>query len=323
MLSKALQGPDGIPNIVLTKCADTLMDRLFYIYKAILDLGVYYDLWKLSTTVVLRKPSKPKYNVPKAYRPIALLNTLSKVLTALMAELMTYYTETHQLLPAHHFGGRPGRTTSDAIHLLVHKIKDSWRKCQVTAVLFLDIEGAFPNAVTDKLLHSMRKRRLPERLVNFAGLMLENRCTTLRFDDHMSAPITLDNGIRQGDLLLMALYQYYNANILEIPNSPQESAEAYVDDAILTATAKTFEEAHEILAEMMTRSGGMVKWSKSHNSSIKYSKLALIDFSHHGVKKPRPPLTLPSITIDPSLHAKYLGIILDQHLNWAPQLAQV
>jgi hypothetical protein len=316
-------GPDGIPNIILTKCTDILMDRLFYIYKAILDLGVYYDPWKLSTTVVLWKPSKPKYNVPKTYRPIALLNTLSKVLTALMAELMTYYTETHQLLPAHHFGGRPGRTTSDAIHLLVHKIKDSWRKRQVTAVLFLDIEGAFPNTVTDKLLHSMRKRRLPERLVNFAGLMLENHRMTLRFDNHTSAPITLDNGIRQGDPLSMTLYQYYNADILEIPNSPQESAEAYVDNTILIATAKTFKEAHEILAEMMTRSGGMVEWSKSHNSSIEYSKLALIDFSHHGVKKPRPPLTLPSITIDPSPHAKYLGIILDQHLNWAPQLVQV
>jgi hypothetical protein len=91
-----------------------------------------------------------------------------------MAELITYYTETHQLLPTHHFGGRPGRMTSDAIHLLVHKIKDSWRKRQVTVVLFLDIEGAFPNVVTTKLLHSMRKRGLPKKLVNFVGLMLDN-----------------------------------------------------------------------------------------------------------------------------------------------------
>jgi hypothetical protein len=87
--------------------------------------------------------------------------------------------------------------------------------------------------------------------------------------------------------------------------------------------AKTFEEAHHILAEMMTRIGRMIEWSMSHNSSIKYSKLALIDFSHHGVKKPRPPLILPSITVEPTQNTKYLGIILDQHLNWAPQLAQV
>jgi hypothetical protein len=150
-------GPDGIPNIVLTKCANTIIDRLYYIYKAILDLGLYYEPWKISTTVVLRKPGKPRYNIPKAYWPIALLNTMCKVLTATIAELITFYTEMHQLLPAHHFGGRPGRMTLDAIHLLVHKIKDSWRKWQVTAVLFLDIEGVFPNAVTTKLLHSMRK----------------------------------------------------------------------------------------------------------------------------------------------------------------------
>ena len=200
-------GPDGIPNVVLTKCANVITDRLYHIYKAILELGIYYAPWKTSTTVVLRKPGKPRYDLPKAYRPIALLNTMSKVLTALMADLMTFYTETYQLLPMHHFGGRPGRTTTDAVHLLVHKIKDSWRKGQVTAVLFLDIEGAFPNAVTGKLLHSMRKRKLPEALINFAGLMLSERNTILRFDDHTSEVIPLDNGIGQGDPLSMALYQ--------------------------------------------------------------------------------------------------------------------
>ena len=101
-------GPDGIPNIVLTKCANNLIDRLYFIYRAIINLGIYYEPWKLSTTVVLCKPGKPHYDTPKVYRPIALLNTMSKVLTALMVELMTFFTETYQLLPAHHFGGRPG-----------------------------------------------------------------------------------------------------------------------------------------------------------------------------------------------------------------------
>jgi hypothetical protein len=30
-------GPNGIPNIVLTKCANVLSDRLYFIYKAIID----------------------------------------------------------------------------------------------------------------------------------------------------------------------------------------------------------------------------------------------------------------------------------------------
>lgn len=121
-------GPNSIPNIVLTKCADALANRLLPIYRAMTENTLYYDPCKMSTTVVLRKPGKPRYDTPKAYRPIALLNTLCKVLTAIMAELMTFYMEKYQLLPPNHFRGRPGRTTTDAIHLLVHKIKDSWHK---------------------------------------------------------------------------------------------------------------------------------------------------------------------------------------------------
>jgi hypothetical protein len=261
--------------------------------------------------------------MPKAYRPIALLNTMGKVLTAIVAELLVFYTESHGLLPAHHFGGRPGRTTTDVLHLLTHKIKDAWRKRQVTVVLFLDIEGAFPNAVTSKLLHSLRKRGIPQEIITFIETMLNGCGTTLRFDDHMSDPLRLDNGIGQGDPLSMVLYQFYNADILGIPRESYKAAEAYVDDTILIATAKTFTDAHAILDDMMTRPNGMIAWSKSHNSPIEYSKLALIDFVHHGVKKAHPLFVIQGMVIDLVPNAKYLGIMLDQHLNWAPQLAYV
>jgi hypothetical protein len=46
-------GPDGIPNIVLTKCTDLVLDRLYYIYKAMIEQGLFYKPWKEFTTVVL------------------------------------------------------------------------------------------------------------------------------------------------------------------------------------------------------------------------------------------------------------------------------
>jgi hypothetical protein len=91
-------GPDGIPNIVLTKCADILSDRLLKIYTAIYEKKIHYDPWKHFTTVVLRKPGKPRYNIPKAYRPIALLNMMWKVLTGIIAKHLTYYTGKYQLV---------------------------------------------------------------------------------------------------------------------------------------------------------------------------------------------------------------------------------
>ena len=314
-------GPDGIPNVVLTKCADMLVDRLFYIYDAMIKRGLFYEPWKAFTTVVLRKPGKPKYNVPKAYRPIALLNTQVKVLTAIMAEQMMYYAEAHNLLPANHFGGRKGRNATDAVHLLVHKIKAAWRKGKAISVLFLDIEGAFPNADNVQLLRNLNKRKIPHALTRFIANMLENRCTTLKFDGFSSEAITLNNGIGQGDPLSMVLYQFYNADLLEIPKGKEESAIAYVDDAILIATADNFHETHSKLLDMMTRKDGALEWAEKHNSRFEYSKLALIDFAHYSRKLARPPLLLPHAEIKPSTSTKYLGVILDQNLNWKEQLA--
>ena len=176
-------GPDNIPNVVLQKALDHIEDYLGSIYRAILRLGIYVDDWRTFTTVVLRKPGKPNYEVPKAYRPIALLCTMAKVLTAIVAEDISYMVENELLLPANHYGGRPGRMTTDAVHVLVDKVKSAWRRGKVVSILYLDVEGAFPNAVTDRLIHNLRRRRIPTVYVHFIAELLKGRKTRMKFDD--------------------------------------------------------------------------------------------------------------------------------------------
>jgi hypothetical protein len=100
--------PDGIPNVVLQRCTDILIERLTYIFRVIFELNLYYDPWREFTTVVLMKPGKPSYEVPKAYCPIALISTIAKVLTSVVAENLSRIVEQHHLLPNTHFGVRPG-----------------------------------------------------------------------------------------------------------------------------------------------------------------------------------------------------------------------
>jgi len=96
------------------------------ICKAMLERGLFYEPWKVSTTVMLWKLGKPRYDVSKAYRPIALLNMMWKVLVVVVASHIMHLTKKHQLLPLKHFGGRPGWTTIDMLHILTHKIKQVW-----------------------------------------------------------------------------------------------------------------------------------------------------------------------------------------------------
>ena len=142
-------GPDGIKNIVIQQCADTIIDNLFFIFCAILKLNTYTTQWLNILTIVLRKPRKPAYNVAKAYWPIGLLDTLGKLFSTLIADDISYLTEKHQLLLPMQFGRHPGHCTTDAMHIVTQKIKDIWRQKKVALILFLDIQATFPNTVKE------------------------------------------------------------------------------------------------------------------------------------------------------------------------------
>jgi ribonuclease HI len=323
-------GPDGVPNVVLQKCEDLIVTHLLYIFRAILELGVYYDPWREFTTVVLRKPGKPNYEMAKAHRPVVLLSTVAKVLTALVAEDMTRLVEHHNLLPKTHFGGRPGRTTTDAIHLMVDRIKEAWRNGQVASVLFLDVEGAFPNAVTDRLLHNLRRRKIPITYTNFITQLLTNRRTRLKFDDYTSDVTNITNGIGQGDPLSMLLYIIYNADLLEITGDENsECAIGYVDDVALIAVGQDFDETTRKLRTMMTKEDGGLQWSREHNSKFEVSKSAILHASRRTQRDPeddtsripldRPRLTLQGKRVKEVNSFKYLGIQIDSQLRWKEQ----
>lgn len=315
-------GPDEIPNVVLQKCFGHISEYLVYLFRGVFTLRTYYSGWQEFTTAVLRKPGKPNYEVPKAYRPIALLCTIPKVLTAIVAENISHLVEKEFLLPDTHFGGRPGRTTTDAIHYLVGKIKAAWGKRKVTSVLFLDVEGAFPNAVTDRLIHNLKKRRIPTTYVKFIERLLQGRKTRLKFDDFISELIDIENGIGQGDPISMLLYILYNADLLEALQRLEEDAIGYVDDALVIATAKTFKQTTRALKSYMERREGGFEWAKDHNSKFELSKVAVMHCQPTARKegdRPNPVLWLEGSVVKEVESYKYLGVHVDSQLRWRTQ----
>jgi hypothetical protein len=63
-----------------------------------LTLQYFLAFLKTSRTIVLRKPGKSSYEVPSAWRPIALLKTIGKVVEKLVAKRIRSAAEEHQLL---------------------------------------------------------------------------------------------------------------------------------------------------------------------------------------------------------------------------------
>lgn len=119
-------GPDGIPNRVLKVLDGVMTQKLTPIFNACASLAYHPRAFKEVHTIILKKPDKRNLTIPKAYRPIALLNTMGKVLEIIMAKKITNLAETHKLLPEQHMGARRGRGAESALDLIVEQVHAIW-----------------------------------------------------------------------------------------------------------------------------------------------------------------------------------------------------
>lgn len=308
-------GLDAIPNEVCRHCADTLSPILGTLFRATFELHYYPDRWKMSDTIVLQKPGKSDYTVAKSWRPIALLNCMSKILSQCVADILVYEAEKRSLLANLQFGGCTGRTTTDSIHLVTKTVKDAWRKQHVASVVFLDIKSAFPAASPERLCHNLRMRGVPVEYVDWLRVKLEHRRTQLKFDDYVLEAFQILSGIDQGCPLSVTLYAFYNSDLIDsaiLKN--RETAVGSMDDVALVVTGKTFVICHEKICQSMERVGGALDWSCAHNSLFSLDKFGLLNCRSRMQDLGLMLHLTDGTTITPSDHHCFLGLLVDHQL---------
>lgn len=111
MPGKKAPGKDTIPSHLLHQISPYITRFLQRLYNACIQLQYYPQHFRESITVALRKPGRGDYGQLKSYRPLALLNTLGKVMESIIAKRISYAVEEHGLLPKQHMGGRKGVST--------------------------------------------------------------------------------------------------------------------------------------------------------------------------------------------------------------------
>ena len=85
-------------------------------------------------------------------------------------------------------------------------------------------------------------------------------------------------------------------------------------------------ETHKKINDMLHRDGGVLQWAEEHNCSFGIEKFQLIDFTRgrlatRGMTGRGQSLTVREHVIKPQQSAKFLGIIVDEALNWKEQVA--
>ena len=316
-------GPDGIPNGILQQLGPALVPTLTTVYNASLRLGHCPGQFRQSITLALRKHKKDDYTDPKSYRPIALTNTVGKMLESIIARRMSYLVERFDLLPQSHIGGRRGRSTEHAVHLLVETVHSAWNSAEprVATLLQLDVSGAYDNVSHPRLLHNLRKRRIGGRALEWIRSFLSERQTKLKLSDGAEACYDTPSGIPQGSPLSPMLYLFYNADLLETCAAQGVMVIGYIDDVNLLAVSSSTEENCRLLTEAHAQAE---RWAAMHASVFAVKKYELTHFTktparfdtEHGI-------TLGGRYLSPSDSCRFLGVLLDQKLSGKTHVQQL
>jgi retron-type reverse transcriptase len=216
-------------------------------------LGHYPQQYKDARTITLRKLEKPKYSDPGAWRPIALLSTIGKVIETLIAKRIGKVAEENHLLPDTQMGGRAGRSTETALELLTRQIHTIWSsKRHVATILSVDISGAFDTVNPLRLLDILRKKRLPHWVVRWVQAFITTRNTTLVIQGHETPSFPVEAGVPQGSPLSPILFLLYIAELHDICNRPREglSGIGFADDVNLLAYSNSIEANYRKLEQV-------------------------------------------------------------------------
>src|SRR5690606_772471 len=107
---------------------------------------------------------------------------LGKIAEKLVAKRLSQLCEDNHLLHEGQMGGRPHRSTTDAILALIHDDELGQQQQLVNSALFMDVKEAFDNVSRHRLIHAMTEMGLPKPLISWTKHFITSRKIALSFD---------------------------------------------------------------------------------------------------------------------------------------------
>ena len=273
--NKSAPGWSGIGYKLLKWAFSCRPDCLLEIYEAAITLG--HHPWHHAKVVILPKPQRPDYSLPKVYRPISLLECCGKLLEKIIAKRIASDTNLFSLLPPNQFGSRDYHSAVDAAMCLVHQAEGALSAGQCAATVLFDIQGFFDNLNVDHLVHIFHSLGFPPSYGDWLRSFLTNCTVRLTFNSFVSDPINLSHGTPQGSPLSPILSAIYTSPLLKITNATWslKGLNTYIDDGAITATSATHHGAAHQAASGFTE---VTSWLHQNGLTIDPDKTEFISF---------------------------------------------
>ena len=306
---KTAAGPDNINYQLISNLSDSGVQFLLDMINLSWTSGEIPTDWKSSFVKPILKANRNPSDL-SSYRPIALANTIPKIMERLVVYRISWFMAKHKLVNRNQTGFQRGHQTVDQVYRLVKEARCAIENGDMTMAILIDFSCAFDLVWIDGIIVKLMKLNFSGYILKWIKTFLEDRLYRIKLEEDFSKPYLLENGTPQGSSLSPWLFLIMVNDFPEL--STFTSCALFADDSTVWRSGKNINHiSHHIQLDLETISKWCTKWGFKINTN----KTLGIVFTNK-TKVNIPNITINNEKIEFVDNVKMLGITLDKRLNW-------
>ena len=306
-------GFDKLSGKLLKAAAPAIAKPLSIILNLSLQSGKFIADWKHAKVIPLHKtgPTTERNN----YRPISILPILSKILERFVHMHFSTFLDLNNLLATTQSGFRKQHSTTTALLNVTERWFKNIDKGLVTGIVFVDLRKAFDTVDIHILLDKLPQFGVTGKEHSWFKSYLTSRFQSVAFGGQISEPMPVSIGVPQGSILGPLLFLLYLNDLPSVPdhcNVGMYADDTEIDAACCPAEVETLEQ------QLNNDLCKLNDYLNANRLNTNIPKCQFMKIGTHQVlnKCEDIKITIKDQQLDSKTSFKYLGMIIDQNLNW-------
>ena len=309
-------GPHSIPPKILHLIKPDLSVPLSFLFNLSFESGLFPNLLKLTKVIPVFKNKGSPLEISN-YRPISLLSNVEKILEKLMYSRVVSFLDLHQTFFKRQFGFRKSHSTSHTLINIVERIRKTLDEGNFACGVFVDLQKAFDTVDHSILISKLNHYGIRGIANNWFKSYLSNRSQFVSISSSKSTIKIIPHGVPQGSVLGPLLFLIY-INDLHRAIFSSETFHFADDTHLLHFNSDLLSLCNRVNRDLRS----LQSWLKANKISLNAGKTEFLIFRHNRKILPfNPYLKIGGKKLFQSSNIKYLGVLIDPHLNWKAHIS--
>jgi hypothetical protein len=317
-------GPDGIPAVLLKRCAISLSVPIHLLWSESMSTGIVPEFYKTGYVSPLFK--KGSRCDAANYRPVTLTSHVVKVYERVVRKHMVQHLETNSLLSGKQHGFRSNRSCLTQMLDHFDDIFEGFTNGKDTDSIYLDFAKAFDKVDLELLMLKLKRYGFHNKLLSWIQSFLSHHQQVVVVNGVHSDSAEVLSGVPQGSVLGPLLFILF-INDLEMAVSSSRVS-FFADDTRVSKLIGCTEDCLALQADL----DSILEWSRQNNMKLHEQKFELLNHLHnkrsHSSELPFFMETLlykvsSEETLYPVDTVRDLGVMVSSDLSWSAHIGNM